>query len=161
MEIRNFRKTNRIKLYGTEIPSPCLNIDEILKKQLIQKETFDKIHSLLPAKPTALQSQIWPIAINKRSIICVAQRQPGTLLSYILPAIISTEQNTKICGRPKALILSAEVDSCREIFATAQKLITSSGLSSIWHATDNSVLLESNILLATPKNICNLLLGKN
>lgn len=40
------------------------------------------------SKPTAIQSQGWPIALSGRDLVGVAQTGSGKTLAYMLPAMV-------------------------------------------------------------------------
>lgn len=40
-------------------------------------------------KPTAIQSQGWPIALSGRDLVGVAQTGSGKTLAYMLPAMVN------------------------------------------------------------------------
>ena len=80
-----FMKENLISIIsGKDIPKPI---------QLFTEATFCKrIQRRLEAEdtfkaPTAIQSQGWPIALQGRDFIGIAQTGSGKTLSFILPAI--------------------------------------------------------------------------
>lgn len=47
---------------------------------LLQQENF--------TKPTAIQSQGWPVALSGRDMVGIAETGSGKTLSFLLPAII-------------------------------------------------------------------------
>lgn len=59
-------------------------------------------------KPTPIQSQAWPIAIQARDMICVAKTGSGKTAGFLLPSIHQHQQNSHkpVNGAPMLLVLA-------------------------------------------------------
>lgn len=76
---------NHIEATGERIPKPVQSFAESsLPKYLVdQLEAEPKFK-----KPSAIQAQSWPVALQGRDLIGIAQTGSGKTLSFILPGIV-------------------------------------------------------------------------
>jgi ATP-dependent RNA helicase DDX5/DBP2 len=83
-EVDAFRKEHQVTVYGSNIPSPVLTFEEAGFPPYV-------LQQLLAAgfpKPTAIQSQGWPMGLSGRDMVGVAETGSGKTLAYTLPAIV-------------------------------------------------------------------------
>jgi len=83
-EVLAWRTENQVTVQGNNIPRPVETFDEAGFPPYVINEVkaqgFDK--------PTAIQSQGWPMALSGRDVVGVAETGSGKTLSYCLPAIV-------------------------------------------------------------------------
>lgn len=83
-EVDQFRRDSQMTIAGTGVPKPVETFDEAGFPSYVMNEVkaqgFDK--------PTAIQSQGWPMALSGRDVVGVAQTGSGKTLTYTLPAIV-------------------------------------------------------------------------
>ncbi|XP_030381843.1 DEAD-box ATP-dependent RNA helicase 20-like isoform X2 [Scaptodrosophila lebanonensis] len=56
-------------------------------------------------RPTPIQAQAWPILLQGLDLIGVAQTGTGKTLAYLLPALIQTERQIRVCSGPGPHVL--------------------------------------------------------
>jgi len=86
-------KKNQIRTIGDSVPRPVMEFDEsgfpkYMNDQLKKTKGFEK--------PSTIQSQAWPVALQGRDIIGVAQTGSGKTLSFLLPGIVHVMSQTMI-----------------------------------------------------------------
>lgn len=83
-EIQSFRDQHEITIHGKDVPKPVGSFEEAAFPSYVLKEVlaagFDK--------PTAIQSQGWPMALLGRDMVGIAQTGSGKTLAYTLPSIV-------------------------------------------------------------------------
>eukprot|EP00096_Caligus_rogercresseyi_P010108 TRINITY_DN3572_c0_g1_i1.p1 TRINITY_DN3572_c0_g1~~TRINITY_DN3572_c0_g1_i1.p1 ORF type:complete len:503 (-),score=103.17 TRINITY_DN3572_c0_g1_i1:482-1990(-) len=103
-EIQSFRESNRITVEGVDT-NPVFSFQEpgfpigIVEK--LRQNGFDK--------PTPIQSQGWPIAMNGDSVIAIGETGSGKTLGFVLPAVCHVLRQPKRKNRsegPLVLILA-------------------------------------------------------
>jgi ATP-dependent RNA helicase DDX5/DBP2 len=86
------------------------------------------------ARPTAIQSQAWPIALQNKDMICVAKTGSGKTCGFLLPAFHQHLQSTerKIgTAKPMLLVLAPTRELAVQILEEAQKFGRLIGIRSI------------------------------
>ena len=83
-EVDAFRRVHQITVNGTFIPKPVETFDEAGFPPYVISEV--KAQGF--AKPTAIQSQGWPMALSGRDVVGIAETGSGKTLTYCLPAIV-------------------------------------------------------------------------
>lgn len=81
-------------------------------------------------EPTSIQAQGWPIALSGRDMVGIASTGSGKTLSYILPAIVHINSQSKL-GRkdgPIALVLAPTRELAQQIQQVADDFGHSSGI---------------------------------
>lgn len=83
-EVEKFRQEHSITIKGPGIPKPLFFFDEAgfpdYVIQTIGRQNW--------TRPTAIQSQGWPMALSGRDVVGIAQTGSGKTLSFILPAVV-------------------------------------------------------------------------
>jgi ATP-dependent RNA helicase DDX5/DBP2 len=82
--VEAYRRQHEMTVFGTDIPPPIHTWEESSFPDYI-------LHEIRKAgfeKPTAIQSQGWPMALSGRDMIGVAETGSGKTLSFLLPAIV-------------------------------------------------------------------------
>jgi len=83
-ENEEFLKENFIKCTGNNVPKPCLTFEE----SGFPKHVLAKIKEAGFEKPSPIQSASWPVVLQGRDMVGIAQTGSGKTLSFILPAIV-------------------------------------------------------------------------
>ena len=83
-EITEWRKKHKMYCIGDNIPRPVRTFEEAGFPEYIMVE----IRKAGFTKPTAIQSQGWPMAMSGRDVVGVAQTGSGKTLAFVLPAIV-------------------------------------------------------------------------
>jgi ATP-dependent RNA helicase DDX5/DBP2 len=123
-QIHAFRSEKQMTVYGTNVPKPVETFVEANFPSYVLKEVeaagFDK--------PTAIQSQGWPMALSGRDLVGIADTGSGKTLAYILPAIvhINAQPLMKPGDGPIVLILAPT----RELAVQIQQECSKFGYSS-------------------------------
>ena len=88
-----FTESEAITVIGRDCPKPFLKFSEYdwpeEVKKVIQQSGFES--------PTTIQSQSFPVALEKRDLVGIAQTGSGKTMSFIMPAVVhllaSSNQN--------------------------------------------------------------------
>ncbi|RZC40547.1 ATP-dependent RNA helicase p62, partial [Asbolus verrucosus] len=122
-EVEQYRRSKEITVDG-DAPNPIQNFTEASFPDYvmheIQKQSYDA--------PTAIQAQGWPIAMNGRDLVGIAQTGSGKTLAYILPAIVHINNQPPITrgDGPIALVLAPTRELAQQIQQVAQDFGSSS-----------------------------------
>ncbi|CAI6340258.1 unnamed protein product [Periconia digitata] len=123
-EVAAFRKENQMTTQGKNVPKPVTTFDEAGFPSYVMNEV--KAQGF--AKPTAIQSQGWPMALSGRDVVGVAETGSGKTLTYCLPAIVHINAQPLLApgDGPIVLILAPT----RELAVQIQQEISKFGKSS-------------------------------
>ncbi|KAM0707125.1 hypothetical protein Q7P35_006456 [Cladosporium inversicolor] len=123
-DVDKFRADNSMTLAGTDIPRPVETFDEAGFPAYVLNE----VKAAGFAKPTAIQSQGWPMALSGRDVVGVAETGSGKTLSYCLPAIVHINAQPLLApgDGPIVLILAPT----RELAVQIQEEVSKFGKSS-------------------------------
>jgi len=83
-EVEAFRKELQIAVQGKNVPKPVQSFDEAGFPAYVMSEVKGQGFE----KPTAIQSQGWPMALSGRDVVGIAETGSGKTLTYCLPAIV-------------------------------------------------------------------------
>ncbi|KAE8151288.1 P-loop containing nucleoside triphosphate hydrolase protein [Aspergillus avenaceus] len=123
-EVDDFRKKLEMAVQGKNVPRPVETFDEAGFPQYVLSEVkaqgFDR--------PTAIQSQGWPMALSGRDVVGIAETGSGKTLTYCLPAIVHINAQPLLApgDGPIVLVLAPT----RELAVQIQAEITKFGKSS-------------------------------
>ncbi|PGH27063.1 ATP-dependent RNA helicase DBP2 [Polytolypa hystricis UAMH7299] len=123
-EVDAFRKEQQMTVQGKNVPRPVETFDEAAFPQYVMSEV--KAQGF--AKPTAIQSQGWPMALSGRDVVGIAETGSGKTLTYCLPAIVHINAQPLLApgDGPIVLVLAPT----RELAVQIQTEITKFGKSS-------------------------------
>ncbi|KAI9885166.1 MAG: ATP-dependent RNA helicase dbp2 [Watsoniomyces obsoletus] len=123
-DVEKFRKEYEISIHGTNIPKPVETFDEAGFPTYVMSEVKAQGFS----KPTAIQSQGWPMALSGRDVVGIAETGSGKTLTYCLPAIVHINAQPLLApgDGPIVLVLAPT----RELAVQIQQEITKFGKSS-------------------------------
>lgn len=164
-QAEEFRKINEITVQrGENIPAPIMDFEEggfpeyVMKE--IKKQNFDK--------PTAIQSQGWPIALSGYDLVGIAMTGSGKTLGYLLPAIIHINNQPYLNegDGPIALILAPTRELATQIQEVASEFGKSSKIkiTAVYGGAPKGPQIKdlekgSEIVIATPGRLIDLLEG--
>lgn len=123
-QIDAFRAEKQMTTTGKDIPRPVETFDEAGFPDYVMNEV--KAQGF--AKPTAIQSQGWPMSLSGRDVVGVAETGSGKTLTYTLPAIVHINAQPLLApgDGPIVLILAPTRELAVQIQAEASKFGKSS-----------------------------------
>lgn len=123
-EVDAFRREAQITIQGRDVPKPVETFDEAGFPGYVMNEVMAQGF----AKPTAIQSQGWPMALSGRDVVGVAETGSGKTLTYCLPAIVHINAQPLLAqgDGPIVLILAPT----RELAVQIQEEVSKFGKSS-------------------------------
>ncbi|XP_049819775.1 probable ATP-dependent RNA helicase DDX17 isoform X2 [Aethina tumida] len=112
-EVDEWRKCKEISLKGKGIPEPVLSFEEAGFPDYVMSE----VRKMGFKNPTPIQSQGWPIALSGRDMVGIASTGSGKTLSYILPAIVHINNQSRLQrgDGPIALVLAPTRELAQQI----------------------------------------------
>ncbi|KAH8691257.1 putative RNA helicase [Talaromyces proteolyticus] len=123
-EVEAFRKDHQMAVTGRNVPRPVETFDEAGFPNYVLSEVKAQGFE----KPTAIQSQGWPMALSGRDVVGIAETGSGKTLTYCLPAIVHINAQPLLSpgDGPIVLILAPT----RELAVQIQTEISKFGRSS-------------------------------
>ncbi|KAL1301813.1 hypothetical protein AAFC00_006001 [Neodothiora populina] len=123
-EVDAFRKEHAITIQGTNIPKPVETFDEAGFPSYVMTEVKGQGFE----KPTAIQSQGWPMALSGRDVVGIAETGSGKTLTYCLPSIVHINAQPLLSpgDGPIVLILAPTRELAVQIQAEVNKFGKSS-----------------------------------
>ena len=123
-DVDEFRKSHEMSVHGRNVPRPVETFDEASFPQYVLSEV--KAQGF--PRPTAIQSQGWPMALSGRDVVGIAETGSGKTLTYCLPAIVHINAQPLLApgDGPIVLVLAPT----RELAVKIQAEITKFGKSS-------------------------------
>ena len=123
-EVDTFRKTHEIAIQGRNVPRPVETFDEAGFPSYV----INEVKAQGFTRPTAIQSQGWPMALSGRDVVGIAETGSGKTLTYCLPAIVHINAQPLLApgDGPIVLVLAPT----RELAVQIQQEITKFGKSS-------------------------------
>ncbi|KAK1577100.1 hypothetical protein Q3G72_018970 [Acer saccharum] len=83
-EVEEYRLQREITVEGRDVPKPVKSFSDVGFPEYVMQE----IAKAGFVEPTAIQAQGWPMALNGRDLIGIAETGSGKTIAYLLPAII-------------------------------------------------------------------------
>ena len=123
-QVDAFRKTQQITVQGRNVPKPVETFDEAGFPIYVMSEVKAQGFT----RPTAIQSQGWPMALSGRDVVGIAETGSGKTLTYCLPAIVHINAQPLLApgDGPIVLVLAPT----RELAVQIQQEVTKFGKSS-------------------------------
>ncbi|KAJ5637045.1 hypothetical protein N7490_006924 [Penicillium lividum] len=123
-EVEEYRKKQDMAVQGRNVPRPVETFDEANFPAYVLSEVKAQGFE----RPTAIQSQGWPMALSGRDVVGIAETGSGKTLSYCLPAIVHINAQPLLApgDGPIVLVLAPT----RELAVQIQAEITKFGKSS-------------------------------
>lgn len=153
LEVDKWRKENGITVIGDYIPDPIISFSDLPFKQHV----LSIFKSCKFIKPTAIQSQCWPIILSNRDVALSSQTGSGKTLTFMLPCLEHVYTNPNNLD-PVALILVPTRDLAIQIQENTLPYINEYGikLACIYGGYGNrkyqinSLKERPQIIIATP-----------
>ncbi|KAF2232497.1 hypothetical protein EV356DRAFT_525193 [Viridothelium virens] len=123
-QVEAFRREHQITVQGRNVPKPVEDFDEAGFPGYVMSEVKAQGFN----KPTAIQSQGWPMALSGRDVVGIAETGSGKTLTYCLPAIVHINAQPLLApgDGPIVLVLAPT----RELAVQIQQEVTKFGKSS-------------------------------
>jgi ATP-dependent RNA helicase DDX5/DBP2 len=83
-EVQEFRTAKQMSIQGQNIPKPVQSFDEAGFPDYIMSE----IRKMGFTEPSAIQAQAWPVALQGRDIVAIAETGSGKTIGFALPAMV-------------------------------------------------------------------------
>ncbi|CAE7693084.1 DBP2 [Symbiodinium sp. CCMP2592] len=158
-EIDQQRTTSGIEIVegdSDECPVPGLfnSFDEMHWPSELQDSLVEEFEA-----PTPIQKQIWPLALQGRDVVGIAETGSGKTVSYVLPMIIhiSRQEELEAGDGPVGLVLAPTRELAKQIERVCQKYGSLKRLASAtivggMKTSDHKELLQArnDIIVATP-----------
>uniref|UniRef100_A0A2C9L7A0 RNA helicase n=1 Tax=Biomphalaria glabrata TaxID=6526 RepID=A0A2C9L7A0_BIOGL len=125
-EVKRFRKENNNITFEAPdfetVPHPVRSFEEIFGDY---PEILSEIQKQKFVKPSPIQSQAWPVLLQGKDLIGIAQTGTGKTLAFLLPALIHIDnqpvpRNERV--GPSALILSPTRELAQQIEMEINKI---------------------------------------
>jgi len=118
-QIRKIREELEIQVFGKNIAKPILSFDHLI----IDNQLKGKVLSMKYEKPTPIQCQALPCALNGRDIIGIAKTGSGKTLAYVIPMIthILDQRMLKRGEGPIGLVVAPTRELCQQIVSVMTK----------------------------------------
>lgn len=112
-ELRDFRTKNQMKIIGSDVPPPITNFDDIVLPPAVLAEFSRKSFE----RPMAIQAQGWPMALNGRDMVGIAETGSGKTLTFAIPGLIhaAAQEPLRQGDGPIVLILAPTRELCVQI----------------------------------------------
>lgn len=159
-----FRKTQKSKVTGYDVPFPIGSFEDLISRFQIDQGLLDNLLNSGFVEPTAIQSESIPIILNNRDLISCAPTGSGKTLAYLIPLL------HKLVNEPakpgiKALIIAPTNELASQIHTILdmlckKKLLRTSILSKQLASKLINKDIKSDkidILVATPLRLIDLL----
>ncbi|KAM2126714.1 hypothetical protein ACFX1R_006705 [Malus domestica] len=113
VEVQEYRQQRGITDSSRDVPNPIRTLGRTPFPEYVKEEFLNAGF----IRPTPIQAQAWPIALEGRDIIGIAPPGSGKKLAYLLPAIAHMKSRPKLsCGDgPIVLILAPTPDRSIQI----------------------------------------------
>ncbi|CAN6556055.1 unnamed protein product [Malus baccata var. baccata] len=113
VEVQEYRQQRGITVSSRDVPNPIRTLGRTPFPEYVKEEFLNAGF----IRPTPIQAQAWPIALEGRDIIGIAPPGSGKKLAYLLPAIVHMKSRPKLsCGDgPIVLILAPTPDHSIQI----------------------------------------------
>jgi len=127
-EVEQYRNEKEITLRGKTIPNPIAYFTDYNFPDYVMAEVRRQGYEA----PTPIQAQGWPISLQGRDFVGIAQTGSGKTLGYILPAIVHINHQPYLerGDGPIALILAPTRELAQQILTVAQDFGSSSKIRS-------------------------------
>ncbi|CAG9316624.1 unnamed protein product [Blepharisma stoltei] len=147
-EVTNFFAQNTSIVKGTEV-KPMLSFTELGFPEAVTAQ----FEACKFAKPTSVQSLMWPTALSGKDIIGIACTGSGKTLSYILPALlhITAQQPIQPGQGPIVLILAPTRELAKQIIFETNRFGKSLEIRSVCLYGGNGRQFQMKDLEALPQ----------
>ncbi|KAM0995556.1 hypothetical protein ACFX13_005722 [Malus domestica] len=153
--VKEYRQLRGITVSSRNVPKPIRTLGRTPFPEYV-KDEFLKAGFV---RPTPIQAQAWPVALEGRDLIGIAPPGSGKTLAYLLPAIVHVKSQKRLsCGDgPIVLILAPTEERARQIQQECTKFAAAHILALLGNELDcykNSlVACGVGILIDTPEAV--------
>ncbi|CAE7521414.1 DBP2 [Symbiodinium sp. CCMP2456] len=135
-------------------PGPFSSFDEVHWPAELQQSLVEEFEA-----PTPIQKQIWPLALQGRDVVGIAETGSGKTVSYVLPMIIhiSRQEELDAGDGPVGLVLAPTRELAKQIERVCKKYGSLKHLASAtivggMKTSEHKELLQArnDIIVATP-----------
>ena len=125
-DAENWRRDRRIRVCDRRAPKPVRTLMEAAFPEHITAE----LEAAGFERPTAIQSQAWPIALSGLDVVGLASTGSGKTLGFALPAIvhITAQEHLRPGDGPIALMLAPTRELALQIKAQCDQFGSTSGI---------------------------------
>ncbi|KAL9263230.1 DEAD-box ATP-dependent RNA helicase 20-like protein [Drosera capensis] len=126
-EVEEYRVKREITVEGKDVPRPVKSFEDIGFPDYVMEE----IKKAGFVEPTPIQAQGWPMALQGRDLIGIAETGSGKTLAYLLPAIVHVNAQPFLApgDGPIVLVLAPTRELAVQIQQEATKFGSSSRLN--------------------------------
>lgn len=163
-EMGKGNRPNSIKVSGDEVPRQVDSFRILFEKYQVAQHLRDAIKKSGFKAPTAVQSQVIPLMMDRREVICSAPTGSGKTMAFLLP-IIHQLKEPKRLGSFRAIILAPTRELAKQTHREALWISQGSNLR-IHHLKDvkeaakkfnPESLYKYDVLVTTPNRLSALL----
>jgi len=128
VEVQNFLDTHKITISAGKAPKPILTFKEGSFPDYI----MNQIKKNGWKAPTPIQSQCWPIALQGKNLVGIAETGSGKTLGFIMPAIVHVNHQPDLESGdgPIVLVLSPTRELAQQTFEVSNEFGSLSQLKS-------------------------------
>lgn len=157
-------RPNSIKISGNDVPKPVDSFKKLFGHYDMAQHLQVAIRKSDYKAPTAVQSQVVPLMLERREIICSAPTGSGKTLAFLLPIIHQLKEPMRL-GSFRALILAPTRELAKQIHREALWISQGSNLK-VHHLKDikeaakkfsPESLYKYDVLVTTPNRLSSLL----
>jgi ATP-dependent RNA helicase DDX5/DBP2/ATP-dependent RNA helicase DDX17 len=127
-EIDTYLESNSITVKGRDAPRPIFQFSEASFPDTISKHLYNTFET-----PTVIQSISWPVAMNGRNMVGIAQTGSGKTLAFVLPGIVHISHQTPIQrgDGPIMLVLCPTRELAQQVQEVANEYGEVAGIKSV------------------------------
>ncbi|GMH32348.1 hypothetical protein BSKO_00182 [Bryopsis sp. KO-2023] len=160
LELANlFRKRHKIKVSGSDAPSPMENFEQLNSKLGGSEGLVESLVSEGFKEPSPIQMQAIPALVAERDVVGIAPTGSGKTLAFLVPMVMCVEKRGREAKGIKAVIVSPTKELAVQT-SRVLRYLTSGGKSWVTAALLGKSKLEdvkeSDVVLATPLKLASL-----
>ncbi|XP_066301249.1 uncharacterized protein [Branchiostoma lanceolatum] len=123
-QVEQYRAEREVTVQGREVPKPVMEFHYASFPDYVMEE----VRNANFERPTPIQAQGWPVALQGRDIVGIAQTGSGKTLAYMLPAIVHINHQPYLerGDGPICLVLTPTRELAQQVQQEASKFGRSS-----------------------------------
>lgn len=124
-EAKSFRKKNKVKVTGSDIPLPVATFNDLTTRFRFDKKVLSNLIESGFTEPTPVQCESMPIALSRRDAIACAPTGSGKTLAFLVPLIqnIIVRRSENTSPAIKGLIIAPTKELATQIHDELQALV--------------------------------------
>ncbi|EGC40023.1 hypothetical protein DICPUDRAFT_6001, partial [Dictyostelium purpureum] len=155
-QISEFRRMNRIKVEGTDVPDPIKSFEDLDDSKFkVRKYLIKNIQENGYKEPSPIQMQTIPILLKERDVVAIAPTGSGKTAAFSIPILSALREPKKEGFR--SVIIAPTRELAQQIYRNFRLLSKGKPfricvLSKNLHnqSTDESLIKNYDILITTP-----------